>query len=39
MLYVYADVTTVSQFHIQRQFTTQCLNVPFERRNFNFVAA
>ena len=32
-------MTTISQFHIQRQFTAQCLDVPFERRNFNLMAA
>jgi len=39
VLHINADVTAISQLNIQRQLTTKCLDVPFERRNFNFVAA
>ena len=39
VLHIDADVTTISQLYIQRQLTAKCLDVPFERRDFNFVAA
>ena len=38
VLNIDAYVTTIRQFYIQRQFAAKRLNVPFERRNFNFVA-